>query len=260
MADIWRYRVWIWESALSDLRNRYAGSSLGVFWNVVNPLIMLGIYVVIFTSLLSSRSVVSGNSSVIFPLYLTCGFLPWITFSDGLMRCTQTFLTNAVYLKKVAIPEVVFVAQTGLSALLSMVIAVCLLLALAIVLGQAPSWTWLLLPGIVVLWQGFGFGLSLVLSTITVFFRDVGQLLGVLLQIWMWSVPIVYFEDVLPSAYRAILAFNPAYPFVVGLRAAILNAEVPLWLAGAMLGWVAVALVAGYVVLSSLRSELRDVL
>src|SRR5436309_697027 len=132
MTDIWRYRTWIWESALSDLRNRYAGSSLGVFWNVVNPLIMLGIYVFIFTSLISSRAGNSVNSSVVFPLYLTCGFLPWITFADGLMRCTQTFLTNAVYLKKVAIPEVVFVAQAGLSALFSMVIAVCLLLMLAV--------------------------------------------------------------------------------------------------------------------------------
>jgi lipopolysaccharide transport system permease protein len=176
------------------------------------------------------------------------------------MRGTQTFLTNAVYLKKVAIPEVVFVAQTGLSALLSMVIAVCLLLALAMVLGQTPSLTWLFIPGIVVLWQGFGFGLSLVLSTINVFFRDVGQLLGVLLQIWMWSVPIVYFEDVLPSAYRATLPFNPAYPFVVALRAAVMDTAAPWWLAGAMLGWVALALVAGGVVMSNLRSELRDVL
>jgi lipopolysaccharide transport system permease protein len=260
MTDIWRYRNWIWESALSDLRNRYAGSSLGVFWNVVNPLIMLGIYVFIFTTLIGSRVGTSGTSSVLFPLYLTCGFLPWITFSDGLIRCTQTFLTNAVYLKKVAIPEVVFVAQTGLSALLSMTIAVGLLLALAIVVGQPPSWTWLLLPAIIVLWQGFGFGLSLVLSTINVFFRDVGQLVGVLTQIWMWSVPIVYFEEVLPPGYRAALPFNPAYPFVVGLRAAVMSTPAPLWLGGAMFCWVALALLVGSVVLHRLQSELRDVL
>jgi lipopolysaccharide transport system permease protein len=260
MTDIWRYRAWIWDSAVSDLRNRYAGSTLGVFWNVVNPLIMLSIYMFIFTSLLSTRSGASGASSVLFPLYLSCGFLPWITFSDGLMRCTQTFATNAVYLKKVAIPEIVFVAQTGLSALLSMIIAVCLLLGLALILGQPPSLTWLLLPIIVVLWQGFGFGLSLILSTINVFFRDVGQLLAVVMQIWMWSVPIVYLEDILPSSYRALLPFNPAYPFVVGLRAAVMDTPSPAWLGGAMLGWVALALVVGWVVLRNLRSELRDLL
>jgi lipopolysaccharide transport system permease protein len=131
---------------------------------------------------------------------------------------------------------------------------------LAVLLGQPPSWTWLFLPGIIVLWQGFGFGLSLVLSTINVFFRDVGQLVGILMQMWMWSLPIVYFEDVLPSSYRAVLPFNPAYPFVVGLRAAVMDAAVPVWLGGAMLGWVALALLAGSLVLNNLRSELRDVL
>jgi lipopolysaccharide transport system permease protein len=260
MAEMWQYRRWIWESALSDLRHRYSGSGLGVLWNVINPIIMLGIYTFIFTRMLVPRLSTGGTPNMLFPLYLSCGFLPWITFADGLVRSAHAFLTNAVYLKKVAIPEIVFVAQTSISTLLSMLFAVALLPILALIMGAPPSWSWLLLPPIVVLWQSFGFGLGLFLSTINVFFRDVAQILTVILQIWMWSLPIVYFEDMLPAAYQATLPFNPAYPFVVALRASVLDAWPAPWLWLAMLAWVVIANAAGVTVLVRLRSELRDLL
>jgi len=258
--EIWRYRGWIWEAALGDLRYRYAGSGLGVFWNVVNPLLMLGVYMFIFTQVLQGPRANAEASPLLFPLYLACGFLPWITFADGLGRSAQTFVKNSVLLKKLAIPEIVFVAQTSASTLMSMCISVVLLLALALAIGKGPSWPWLLLPMIVVLWQAFGFGLGMILGTVNVFFRDVAQIVSVAVQIWMWSVPVVYFEEALPVLYRASLPFNPAYPFVVGLRAAIMDTPSPTWLAGAMLVWVVLGLVGGAIILNTLRSEIRDVL
>jgi ABC-type polysaccharide/polyol phosphate export permease len=257
IAEIWHYRGWIWDSALSDLRHRYAGSGLGIFWNVVNPLLMLGLYVFIFTRVLIPRF--SGaNSSLLFPLYLSAGFLPWITFADGIVRSTQSLVTNAVHLKRVALPETVFVAQASVSTMLSMFIAVALLPLLALFLGQEPSWTWLLLPLVIILWQAFGFGIGLALGTINVFFRDVSQILIVLLQVWMWSVPIVYVEDMVPEPYRGILPFNPAYPFVTALRGAVMDSVAPAWIWAAMVGWAALAIAIGLGVMFRLRSEVRD--
>jgi lipopolysaccharide transport system permease protein len=112
----------------------------------------------------------------------------------------------------------------------------------------------------VVAWQGFGFGLGLLLGTVNVFFRDVGQIMTVVLQIWMWSVPIIYLEDMLPTAYRATLPFNPVYPFVSAFRSAILDSMPPPWIWAAMLGWALVAVLVGSAVLAALRSEIRDVL
>jgi ABC-type polysaccharide/polyol phosphate export permease len=107
----------------------------------------------------------------------------------------------------------------------------------------------------------FGFGLALGLSTLNVFFRDIGQVLGVLLQIWMWSLPIVYVEEMLPEGYRAGLPFNPAYPFVRTLRALYLEAAPPpAWMWGAMLGWGLVVGALGWLLLRRLRPEIRDVL
>jgi lipopolysaccharide transport system permease protein len=260
MSELWYHRRWIWEAAVSDLRHRYAGSALGMFWNIVMPITMLAVYVLIFTRLLGPRSAANGVSSSFFVLYLSCGFLPWITFTDGLVRSAQSFLTNAVYLKKLAIPEVVFVAQTTVSATLSMFIAVALLPILVLVMGQPASWSWLLLPVIVVIWQTFGFGLGLALSAINVFFRDVAQILTVLLQVWMWSIPIVYFEDFMPAAYRPIFQLNPAYPFVTALRDTMLAADPPRWLWAAMAGWTLLALLVGGAILRGLRAELRDLL
>jgi lipopolysaccharide transport system permease protein len=125
---------------------------------------------------------------------------------------------------------------------------------------QPPKWSWVLLPIIIVLWQLFTFGVSLALSTINVFFRDVGQVLTVVLQVWFWSLPVVYFEDVLPPAYRAGLQFNPAYPFLTSMRAALFEGMPPLVAWVSMVGWTVVVLVGGYFVLTRLKSEIRDLL
>lgn len=261
MRSLWRYRRFIWTAALNDLRHRYAGSGLGVFWNVATPLAMMTIYTFVFSTALAPRFGAAGVTPGSFPLYLSAGFLPWVAFVDCVTRGTQSLVANSVYLKKLPIPEQVFVAQTAVSAVLGMLISVGLLIGLALVFGQSPQWTWLLLPVVVVLWQGFGFGLALALSTLNVFFRDVGQVLSVLLQIWMWSVPIVYLEDMLPQGYRAGLSFNPAYPFVRALRDAYLYAELPPpWMWGAMLGWGLVTVSVGWMLLGRFRTEIRDAL
>lgn len=261
MCTLWRYRRFIWATAVSDLHHRYAGSGLGVFWNVVTPLAMMAIYTFVFTNALAPRFSQSGVAIGAFPLYLSSGFLPWGAFVDCVTRGAQSIVTNAVYLKKMPIPEQVFVAQTAVSAMLGMLIAFGLLFGLALVLGQPAQTTWLLLPLVAVLWQGFGFGLGLALSTLNVFFRDVGQMLGVVMQLWMWSLPIVYLEEVLPAEYRVTLPWNPAYPFVSAVRGLYLGGEVPqLWVWAAMLGWGLAAAALGAFLLGRLRTEIRDVL
>jgi lipopolysaccharide transport system permease protein len=259
MIALWRYRRFILETAVSDFRYRYAGSGLGVLWNVATPLAMLTLYTIIFMGVLAPRFGSGAISATAFPLYLASGFLPWAAFVECVTRGAGALVTNSAYLKKMPIPEQVFVAQTSVSAMLSMLIAVGLLIGLWMLLGQPPQLAWLALPLVVVLWQAFGFGLGLLFSTLNVFFRDVAQAVGVASQIWMWSVPIVYVEEMLPEGYRSWLRLNPVYPFVLSLRRAFLQGQLPeveLW--AMMIAWVALAAIVGLLVLRSLRSELRD--
>jgi lipopolysaccharide transport system permease protein len=261
IVGLWRHRRFIWDAALNDLRYRYAGSGLGAFWNIVTPLALLTLYTFIFRNVFVVRSAGGNVGTGLFVLYLASGFLPWGAFAECVASSTQALLTNSPYLKKMPIPEQVFVAQSAVASTLSMLLIVVLLLGCALVLGQPPTWTWVFLPFVVVLWQVLGFGLGLALATLNVFFRDVAHMIGVLFQIWMWSLPVVYAEDLLPNAYRALLVFNPAYPFLRAVRDAYISAQPPgfeLWFA--MLGWSAVATIAGFVILRLLRSEIRDVL
>jgi lipopolysaccharide transport system permease protein len=261
MAGLWHYRRFVWEAALSDLQDRYAGSGLGVVWNVLTPLAMLTLYTIIFAGVLAPRLSIAGRGAEAFVLYLGSGFLPWGAFADGVMRGTQALVASASYLKKMPIPEQVFVAQAAVAATLGMLISLVLLIGLALVLGQTPLWSWLLLPVVAVLWQTFGFGLALLLATLNVFFRDIAQLLGVAFQIWMWSLPIVYLEEILPAPYRQVLAFNPAYPFVRALRDVYLGGQLPdPWVWMGMLAWAVLTSLLGFALLGRLRADLRDLL
>jgi homopolymeric O-antigen transport system permease protein len=257
--SLWVYRQLIWDEAVADLKHRYAGSALGVFWNVLTPLAMLTLYAVIFTRVLGSST--RANGTQLFVLYLASGFLPWGAFADCVIRGTNALVANATYLKKMPIPEQVFVAQSSVTAALGMLIALGLVIVAAPIMGKSPEVTWLLLPVVALTWQLLGLGLGLALSALNVFFRDIAQMLGVLFQIWMWSVPIVYAEDLLPAPYRDLLPINPVYPFIRAVRELLLDARLPeMWVWADMVLWAAAALALGLLVLTRLRSEIRDVL
>jgi len=262
MISLYRYRRYILANALSDIRHRYTGTGLGVFWNVINPLAQIAVYAIVFSQVMRARLPGGDASPYRWVLYLCCGLLPWVSFQECVMRGINSFLENATYLKKLPIPEQVFVARSAAAATMSLIITLLLLLSFAAV-TQRPhwQWTWLAVPLVCIVWQAMGFGLGLLLGTINVFIRDVGPIVAVVFQIWMWTVPIIYLEDTLPPMFRQIILFNPPYPFVRALHdLMIYSALPPAWVWAAMLGWMVLFVVAGALVLNALRGEIRDVL
>lgn len=260
IVNLWRYRGFIAGNAVADLRQRYAGSAVGVLWNVVTPLAQILIYAVVFSQIMEARLPVlpSGRS---FALYLCAGLLPWAAFSECILRGTNAFVENAPYLKKLPIPEQVFVAQNAASATLFLAISMSLLALITMTMGGTLTPAWLGVPVVLILFQGFGFGIGLLFSTLNAFFRDIGQVVGIGLQLWMWLTPIVYVEDILPAGIRGWLRYNPAYPFVDSLHRMIVAGELPPgihWIP--MVVWAAAMPAVGYLVLRRLRPEIRDVL
>jgi len=254
------HRKYIVQNAWNELRYRYAGSVMGVVWNVISPLAQILVFTLVFTKIMAIK-LPHVTSQFGFPLYLCTGFLPWIAFSECVLRGSGAFVENAGYLKKMPIPEQVFVAQTAMSATMGMFISLSLVGLLAVILGQMPTWYWLLIPVVAILLQGFGFGVGLLLSSLNVFFRDISQILPIALQMWMWMTPIVYPEDILPERFNVYLKFNPVYPFVDSIRELLLYARLPEnWAWWTMLGWAFGVPVLGYLVLRKLRPEIRDAL
>jgi homopolymeric O-antigen transport system permease protein len=260
IVNLWRYRAYILRNALSDVRYRYAGSAMGIAWNVIAPLSQILIFSFVFSHVMVTHLVGLGAKAG-FTLYLCAGLLPWAAFADCVLRGTNAFIENSEYLKKLPIPEQVFVAKNAAAATLFLGISMTLLGLVTLAAGGPLSPAWLGVPVALLLFQGFGFGLGLLFGTLNVFVRDIGHALLIALQLWMWVTPIVYVETILPAPLARVLAYNPAHPFIDALHRMIVAGEWPRVLQWIAMGfWASAAPVLGYVVLRRLRPELRDAL
>lgn len=260
VVNLWRYKKFILNDAVSDLRDRYAGSAMGMFWNVLNPLAQIVVYTIVFSKIMAVR--LPGRASTAdFAIYICAGLLPWIAFTDCISRGANSFIENSNYLKKLPIPEQIFVARGAASATLGLIISMSLLFVINIIIGSGVKTTWAAVPFILFLFQCFGFGIGLMLSSLNVFFRDIGQMLSIFIQMWMWLTPIVYLKEIIPDSFLRIMTLNPAYPFIDALHLGIIYGSWPdQWHWSAMLGWAFITPVAGYLVLRRLRPEIRDVI
>lgn len=269
VVNLWRYRGMILRNALLELRTRYAGSLGGYMWHVLVPLAQLVVFSTVFGVLmhqrLEQRHVTGLPGQLAFVIYLCSGLLPWNAFADTLMRGVGSLVGNSGYLKKLPLPEQIFLATDACTGLFSALIAMVLFGAFIVVLGYGPYLEWLQAIPALLLFMSFALGLGLFLSCLNVFFRDVQPLMNVALQLWFWLTPIVYLEEIFHASsldwMRGLLAFNPAYHFVRCFQVSVFeHALVPAQTWALCLGFAALANAAGYLVLRKLRPEIRDAL
>lgn len=226
-----------------DFQGRYAGSLLGFVWSFVQPLFLLGLYYFVFATVLKVPLV--GERTENFALFLFAGLLPWMAFQEGVSRGTTAVTDNAVLVKKLTFPSEVLVLAVASAALLHEGIAAAVFLLVVAVLGQlAPlSLPWLLVA--VPLQLALTLGLGFFLSSLNVLFRDISQMLGLLLMAWFFLTPIVYPMALVPEWLQPWIASNPLTVLVSLYRLAFFGGvQVPLWqLAG--LGVVSVLCCVG---------------
>lgn len=269
VVNLWKYRLVILRNAVDDLRNRYKGSIAGYLWNIFIPLAQIVVFSTIFSALMNYRfpTLPHGMSDRFsFVIFLCSGLLPWNAFADTLMRGVSSLVGNAGYLKKLPVPEQLFVAQDTCSGLFSGLLAMAVFLAFcAVVTGHGPYWAWLQVLPAMVLLMGFAFGMGLLLSCLNVFFRDVGPLMGVVLLLWFWLTPVVYPQEVFEGTGKEwviqLLPLNPAYHFIEIFHDAVFMSRVApasRWIACCLI--TLVVNVAAYAVLRLLRPDIRDAL
>ncbi len=260
LQGLYKYRQFIWRHAVADLRHRYAGTGMGIAWNVIHPLGVIAVYSIVFSTVMKPR-LPNQSGRLAYTVYLCAGFFPWLAFSDCVTRGCNSFLINANYLKKLPIPEQVFVAQNAVSSTLNLLLNFSLLMLTSLVLGYEPTWRWILLPVPLLLLQATGFGIGLILGTLNVFFRDVGEWTVIVLQLAMWTLPIVYLSSILPDWVRTMLRWHPLMPSVDAIHDLFFNARLPdamTWLG--MILWPALIMFAATSVLRHLRRQIRDVI
>ncbi len=237
---------------------RYASHSLGFLWHFIHPAMLIGMYSVVFGWLVKRDF---AAVSAPYPVFLCAGLLPWIFFSDVLSRGASAFRANRVYLRKLAIPDQIFVGEVVVSALATFVIQFGILIGFGILFGIVPSWTWIGLPLPILILAMTGFGFSLGLATFNAYFPDVHQMLVAILRLAIWTAPVIF-----PLAFYAqsslgwLVRVNPATSTILSVRLLYIDGQWPsVWLWAEMFAWAGGALLFGLVVHRVLKHEIRDV-
>jgi lipopolysaccharide transport system permease protein len=225
---LWNYRGFILGSVKREFQIKYRNSLLGAAWNVINPLAMILVYTVIFSQIMKAR--LEGVESTFgFGIYLCSGMLTWALFAEIATRSQTTFIENANLLKKISFPRLCLPAIVILSSLLNFSIIFGLFTGFLVLTGNFPGIAYLALFPLLAIQILFATGLGMTLGIFNVFFRDIGQAFGVVLQFWFWFTPIVYPANILPESIKGILSLNPMSSLITGYQGIVVYGAWPQW-------------------------------
>jgi ABC-2 type transport system permease protein/lipopolysaccharide transport system permease protein len=188
-----------------ELRVRYHRSTLGFFWTLVNPILMMSVMSVVFSQFFHIKN---------YALFLFAGMVPWNFLSAALNDCAYAFITHENLIRKIYVPKLVFPLSRVLICLTTFVLSMAALFVLLKPLGARFTLPMVLLPVVIVLFALFALGLGLAVATVNTFFRDCGHLIAVFLQAWYFATPIIYDGAQCSALGQRLFWLNPAYPFI----------------------------------------------
>lgn len=201
LKELYTYRELIYNLTVRELKARYKNSVLGFFWGLLNPLLMMVVFTIVFTVMVPNTEVDN------FPIFVLCGLLPWNFFTSGVMTGTTSVVGNGGLLKKVYFPREALPISSVLAALVNFLLALLVLLVALIVLGSNISpWVWML-PLVIVVQTIFILGIVLMLSTLNVFYRDTLMIIDVILLAGFFLTPVFYPMEIVPNSYM-LLGFD----------------------------------------------------
>lgn len=230
----------IQELVKRDLKVKYRRSILGYLWSLLNPLLMMCVMSYVFSTIFQSNI---PN----FPLYLICGQTLWNFFNESTNMAMYSVLQNGSLIRKVYIPKYIFPLSRVLSSFVTMSFSLLAILIVMLFTGAKVYWTILLFWVPLVFLFVFCCGIGLILSALSVYFRDITHLYGVLTLAWMYATPVFYDISILPANVQGTIAWNPMYHYITFFRSLILYGQIPqgsVWLIciGCSLAMLAVGL------------------
>jgi lipopolysaccharide transport system permease protein len=230
-ARLFGYRDLLRNLVARDLKVRYKNSVLGIVWSLLNPLGMMLVFTVVFTILIPNNSIER------FPIFLLCGLLPWNWFSGSVVGSIYSVVGSSALVKKVYFPREILPISTVLSNLVHFLIALIVLFGMMIATGT-PLTVWaLILPLLVAIQLIFTLGLAFFLSAINVYYRDVAQIMDVLMLAWFFLTPVFYSTDLIPQSkvifgidvpvQRLAYILNPMASLIASYRVILYNGAPP---------------------------------
>ena len=225
---VWSYRGFIWGSVQREFQARYRNSILGSLWAILNPLATIFIYTVIFSQIMRVR-LPGLNDTLAYSIYLCAGVLTWGFFAEIIGRCQTVFIENANMIKKLNFPRICLPVIVVLNAAVTFAISFSLFICFLIMVVKFPGWIIWGLPPVLFIQVALAMGLGIVVGIMNVFFRDVGQFVGIVLQFWFWFTPIVYPLSILPESVQSLIRLNPMTSIVAAYQSVLVYGQWPQW-------------------------------
>jgi len=222
-AEMKKYRFLLDQLVSRDFKTKYKRSVLGVLWSLLYPLVTMLIMNFIFSFVFRMNI----NN---YPIYIFSGLLIWNYFNDVISQSMMSIIHNGQIIRKIYIPKFIFPLSKSISSCINLGISAVVLLVIALLTGIQPSWSWLLLPYVLVCVLLFSLGFSFVMSASMVFLRDLQYLWGIIGMIWMYVTPIIYPISIIPEKYAAVvfvMKLNPIYHYVAYVRQVVMEGRVP---------------------------------
>ncbi len=249
---LYEYRELLKTSISKDVRGKYKNSILGIIWSFLNPLLQIAVYAVVFPLIMRSDL---PNYTV----FLCCGLIPWNFFSSAISRTSFTMVENGNIIKKVFFPREILPISVVTSEAINFIISTVIILAFVLGFGMGITEFIIFYPLVLLVQYLLLIGISFIVSSVTVYFRDLQHFIGIALQLLFYATPIVYASNTIPENFQWILKFNPMTYVINGYRDIFYYQQMPDFASLAIVLIVSVALcVIGYMIFNKLQKRFAE--
>lgn len=251
--DLYKYRELLKTSVKKEIRGKYKNSFLGVLWSFLNPLLQILVYAIVFPLIMK-------NNEENYVVFLCCGIIPWTFFSTAITRAAFTMIENGNIIKKVYFPREILPISICVSEAVNFLISTVIIIAFVLFNGLGLTTYILFYPLIYIVQFLLVLAIGLVVSSITVYIRDLQHLIGVALQLLFYATPIVYNPATINArGFEWVLKINPMTYIIGAYRDIFYNQVMPDVTSLLVLGGILViACVVGYMIFNKLQKGFAE--
>lgn len=218
--ELYNYREFLKTSIKKEFRGKYKKSFLGVLWSFLNPLFQLLVYALVFPFILK-------NGIENYTIFLFLALMPWTFFNSTLLQSAASIVTNGGIIKKVYFPREILPISTTTSNLLNFLITGIIVIVALLISGIGIGPSIIVLPIIIIIQYVLQLGISFILSSITVYIRDVEYLMNVIMMLMFYLSPIVYSPDMIPDKFLPLFKLNPMFHIISYYREILYYKQIP---------------------------------
>ncbi len=254
--DLWRYRSLLYVLAWRDVKVRYRQAVIGVVWTVLQPLLLVALFTLVFTRIAS----LTIGTTVPYPVFAFTGLLPWMLFASIVPTSASSLVSNSSLVSKIYFPRLVIPIGSVISRTPDFVISSVMLLVIMAIYGYVPPPTAVLLPVIMVASMLAAASLGIWFSALNVAYRDVQYVVPFLMQVWLFVTPIAYPTSSVPPQLRWLPALNPMAWVIDIARWALLGSSIPILVTLVSAGVMVVLLISGLFYFRRVQQFFADVI